>query len=313
MENQEHTDLKELFMFYNVENLFLPDMNTAEITRISGLNNWNDKRYRNKLLKISHVAELVNEQENVLPMVIGLSEIQGKQPLLDLVKLPPFSERYEIVHYESMDERGVDVALLFDKDKLQLVSSEPISYFFEIQDEDPANYDTTRDVLHCKLKYREKLINFFVVHLPSQRENDINKPKRDYIIKDLAKRAEDIRKLDEAIIIMGDFNENPDDENISELTSVTNLVNPFVKIFSDKVFSTFHYQNGLLFDQFLLSEQFLSDDFPLKYFAAEVFRSNKISNWDQKFVGRPFRTYAGSRYLGGYSDHFPVLLKLLIN
>lgn len=311
MEDQ-HKNPKELFMFYNVENLFLPDIKNSETARISGLNNWNEKKYRNKLFKICHVAELIQEQENVLPMVIGLSEIQGKQPLEDLVKMPPFSEKYGVVHFESMDERGVDVALLFDKEKLELISAEPITYIFEIQDENPANYDTTRDVLHCRLKYQEEIINFFVVHLPSKRENDINKPQRDLILKDLSKKTKEIlTKNTEAVVVMGDFNENPDDENLSEITGPGALTNPFLSMFSEKIFSTFHYKEGLLFDQILHSEQFLSQDYPLKYFASEVFRNNKLSNWDRNFVGRPFRTYAGTRYLGGYSDHFPVLMKLL--
>jgi hypothetical protein len=65
-----------------------------------------------------------------------------------------------------------------------------------------------------------------------------------------------------------------------------------------------------LFDQFLLSPQFTQVNFPIKYEAAHVFNHQKLSSWDRKFQGRPFRTYVGSRYLGGYSDHYPVLVEI---
>ena len=105
---------KELIAFYNVENLFLPDLPPVHILdpTESGLRNWNQKRYLNKIFKISHVFELMRESEGVLPMLIGFSEVQGKKPLQELVLSEPFNSRYGIVHYESMDERGVDLSLI---------------------------------------------------------------------------------------------------------------------------------------------------------------------------------------------------------
>ena len=309
---------KELVAFYNVENLFCPDV--PQVHKLdptaSGLQNWDERKYQNKLLKIAHVFQLILESEGALPMLIGLSEVQGRKPLEDLVKIDPFNSNYGIVHYESMDERGVDVALLYDQSKIEVISSEPISYFFAVEKKDSEYFDTTRDVLFCKVKYLESFINVFVLHLPSKREKDVNKSKREYILKDLHQKVSElISSTDEAVIICGDFNENPDEEMIANFIYDNDfnriLNNPFTDLFKNGKFSTFHYKNGLLFDQMFLSAVFFNSKYPLVFKDAKVFNHEKLSNWDQKFSGRPFRTYAGTRYLGGYSDHFPILTTLL--
>ncbi|WP_292008698.1 endonuclease [Chryseobacterium sp.] len=306
----------ELFSFYNVENLFLPDptpVHRLDPTR-SGLRNWDTRKYRNKLFKISHVFQLMKEENGVLPFMIGLAEVSGRKVLEELVEMPPFNSEYGIVHYNSMDERKVDVALLYDKNKIEIIDSDPITFFFEIIDEDPDNYDTTRDVLYSKVKYKGEVINVFIAHLPSKREKDINEPKRAFILKEIREKILKIVNEDkENVILCGDFNENPDDEKLMKIVYGDNhikvLENPFLALFSARNYSTFHYQSGLLYDQIILSKSFFEGDKTLSFQEAGVFSSGKISNRDRKFEGRPFRTYAGTRYLGGYSDHFPVYVK----
>lgn len=308
---------KELVMFYNVENLFPPDSKPKHKLdpTISGFRNWNERKYQNKLHKISNVFRLIQEQESVLPMIIGLAEVYGEQNLKDLVNLDPLNDNYGIVHYDSLDERGVDTALLYDKRKLQIIDSEAISFAFEQENEKNEEYiDTTRDVLYSKLKYQEDIFNVFVLHLPSKRENDINKPKRDYILKAIKERIIILNKNNEACLVCGDFNENPTDENLKNFlydeTNIKILNNFYIESYNNKIFSTFHNNEGLLFDQIFLSNHFFLPSFSLKFKNATVFNSYIISNWDKKFKGRPFRTYAGTRYLGGYSDHFPVYITL---
>ncbi|MET3537304.1 endonuclease/exonuclease/phosphatase family protein [Chryseobacterium limigenitum] len=304
----------ELFSFYNVENLFLPDptpIHKLDPTK-SGLKGWDDKRYRNKLLKIAHVFQLMKEENGVLPFMIGLSEVSGRKVLEDLVELEPFNSEYGIIHYNSMDERNVDVALLYDKNKVEVIDSETITFFFEIIDKNTENYDTTRDVLYSKVKYKGEIVNVFIAHLPSKREKDINKPKRAFILNEIRGRILNIINEKEHVILCGDFNENPDDENLVKIlydnASEKVLENPFQQLFSSRNYSTFHYKSGLLFDQIILSKS-LFDNVGLSFQDAEVFNSEKISSRNRNFEGRPFRTYAGTRYLGGYSDHFPVFVK----
>lgn len=316
MKSVEDNIIPEMMMFYNVENLFLPDFNFKKSDSVSksGLKNWSLSRYELKIQNIARVFQLVSDLNGQLPLIAGLAEVQGKQPLMDILRHQPFSNSYQFVHYESMDERGIDVALLYDASKIEILHSEPITYLFETEDENPYNYDTTRDVLWCKAKYKEAIFHIFVVHLPSKRTFDINRFKRNYILKNLRKRFNDIEKDNEAIVVMGDFNQNPDEGFLknflqNEKEEFT-LYNPFSKLFKNKQFSTFHQRCGLLFDQIIISEQFLNNDyFPLKFSDSEVFSIAQLSNFDRRYIGRPYRTYAGTRYLGGYSDHFPVLVK----
>ncbi|KIA82963.1 endonuclease [Kaistella solincola] len=305
----------EIVSFYNVENLFTPDpppKHKRDPTP-SGLQNWDERKYQNKLFKISGVFHMIEEREGVLPMLIGLSEIQGRKPLEDLIALPAFKSKYGILHYNSMDERGVDVALLYDKEKIEVISSEPLSYFFTVKTADFEYFDTTRDVLFCKIKYQNIMLNVFVLHLPSKREKDVNKSRRQYILNDLKQKIEEISEVSNApVVIMGDFNENPDEEMIADFTYdkdyEKSLINPFLHLYQNEKFSTFHYKSGLLFDQMMLTRHFLDENFPLTVKDAKVFNHEKLQNWHQKFSGRPFRTYSGTRYLGGYSDHFPILI-----
>jgi exonuclease III len=263
--------------------------------------------------KISEQA--FQEENGVLPFMIGLSEVSGRKVLEDLVKLEPFNEEYGIVHYNSMDERKVDVALLYDKNKVEVIDSETITFFFEILKKNTGNYDTTRDVLYSKVRYKGEIVNVFIAHLPSKREKDINKPKRAFILNEIRGRILNIvNEEKEHVILCGDFNENPDDENLVKIlyddVHGKVLENPFQQLFSTRNYSTFHYKSGLLFDQILLSKSFFDDNTALSFQEANIFKSEKISSRDRKFEGRPFRTYAGTRYLGGYSDHFPVFVKL---
>ncbi len=313
------SNIHELAVFYNTENFYSAETKFSQLPNIefSGLRNWDQFRFQNKLQKIAQVFQLIRDKHGVLPMVIGLAEIQGEGVLQELISQPIFEEQFNFVHYESMDERGVDVALIYDKSKVEVISSEPISYFFEIDGTEPEKYDTTRDVLHVKLKYGISTVNVFVFHLPSKREKDVNKPRRDTILTDIRERIVQLNTMGEAVLLMGDFNENPDEENLKNITYGSNnekiLSNPFVDLFLNGKFSTFHRQFGLLFDQMLISDDFFKQSASLLYENAEVFDHPKLKSWDRKFEGRPFRTFVGSRYLGGYSDHFPVLLKFRKN
>lgn len=307
----------ELFAFYNVENLFLPD--PQPIHRLdpskSGLRNWDERKYRDKLFKISHVFQLMKEETGILPCMIGLSEISGRKVLEDLVEMSPFNSQYGIIHYNSMDERKVDVALLYDKSKIEVVDSEAITFFFEISDNNPENYDTTRDVLFSKVKYKDEIINVFVAHLPSKREKDINQPKREYILSEIRNRILKIVNVEkENVILCGDFNENPDDENLERVlfddSQQKVLENPFQDLYSTKNYSAFHYKSGLLFDQIMLSRSFFDNNQSLSFYDAKIFKPEKLRSRNKMFNERPFRTYAGTRYLGGYSDHFPVFVVL---
>ena len=304
---------KEWVMFYNVENFFPPDekFSKGESKKLSGLKRWNEWRYRHKIHRISSVFEYFREENGSLPMLIGLAEIANNEVLEDLLSHPVFEENYAFVHYDSLDERGVDTALLYDKTKIKYLDSDTISFIFELEEEGKEEMDTTRDVLQCRVEYEGEEMTVFVLHLPSKREQDINQSKRDYILHSVKERVLELTKHQkEPVMILGDFNENPYAENINFLLYHDGLdkllENPFINLYTQRNFSTFYQKQGLLFDQIILSEYFYMQDSKLKFTKAGVFAHENIRTRDGKYKGKPFRTYVGTRYLGGYSDHFPV-------
>lgn len=298
----------EFLGFYNVENLFPPD----EIgQKYSGLKHWDQARYKRKINKIARVFELMKHYNGRLPMLIGLAEISDKKVLNDLLSMPIFDGKYAYIHYDSMDERGVDVALLYHKNKIQVRNSEAIPFSFEIEDDIPNNYDTTRDVLRVAISYGKYDFQLFILHLPSKRDKDINAPKRAFILNHIREKIQQLPS-NEPYLVCGDFNENPNENNIQSFAQNI-LKNPFEQLFLKGKFSIFHRGKGLLFDQCLLSPHW---DFPtasLRYEKAFVFDIDELYNRDKSRKGIPYRTYAGSRYLGGYSDHFPIIVKFLSN
>lgn len=306
----ENSGSKEIFAFYNVENLLLPDplpVHRLDPTR-SGLRNWDERKYRIKLSKIAHVFQLIADSEGVIPAVIGLCEVQGRQPLEDLLEMPLF-KNFRISHYDSSDRRGIDVALLYDQNKLQLLSSQPLDCNLASTD-DVSNTDATRDILHCKFRYSGQLLNVFVLHLPSKRDKDVNRNLRTSILAHLRKIMMTKIPKGEAVIICGDFNANPYEDVLTKLLYDYDLIkimsNPFADLLTAKKYSTYHRDNGLLFDQIILSDEFYRSDFPLQFKAAKIFNHEKLLVRGSKLSGRPAKTFAGTRYLGGYSDHFPV-------
>jgi exonuclease III len=308
---------KEIMVFYNVENLFPPDppsLHKFDPTP-SGLRGWNDYRYNNKLFKIAYVFDWIAETFGELPLIIGLSEISSSKVLEDLTAVEILKNKYDFVHFNSLDERGVDTALLFDKDKVEILHTEPITFLFEIDDNQDEYIDTTRDVLWVKTKIYDEIINFFVLHLPSKRDQDVNTAKRDYILNSIKNKSQELIAQNEAVILCGDFNENPTENGIQSMEQDEQgeniFYNPFKALFQQHIYSTFHYKDGLLFDQFLLSPHFSQNISSFQFTNAYVFNHEKLSSWDRKFQGRPFRTFAGTRYLGGYSDHYPVITEFI--
>ncbi len=289
---------KELFLFYNVENFFPPNDSQNPF-----LYNWDDYKYELKLKKISHVFRLVKDDLGQLPALIGLAEIGDLRVLEDLTKKHSPLKGYEIIYQKSDDSRGLSVALLLNPDKCILQNFR----FLKFPLDDNSEFDS-RDVLQAEVMVSNQKFQVFVLHLPSKRNLDIKKNLRNHILKKLRSIILELHKKGEKIIIMGDFNENPNQKMIEEIckNNADNPVikNPFEVLFNDNTFSTFHGKKGVLFDQILISE---IDKVSHK---ALIYSNAKLCNKSRKNSQYPWRTYSGSRYMGGFSDHFPVVLIL---
>lgn len=293
--------VKEILTFYNVENFYPPDQNSTPAQQHSGLYNWDDYKYRLKVRKITNVFRMMKEDFKQLPWIIGLAEIGHLSVLEDLTNEDSPLKEYEIVYQPSQDSRRLSVALLFDKKKLSLKKTD----FLKFKKDEDEDFDT-RDILQGEFLLEGKKLHIFVCHMPSQRNNDAKKKMRNYIFEKLKEKVQALMAKNEAVIVMGDFNENPDAESLNLLP----LSNPFERLFQNNHFSSYHGKKGVCFDQILYSEPQLLEQFHFNSSVAEIFNPLALRNKDIKHTQYPSRTYSGSRYMKGYSDHFPVVLKL---
>ncbi|QCX40866.1 endonuclease [Aureibaculum algae] len=302
--------------FYNLENLFDISNTDNVLDRDftpTGRNKWNKKRYLRKLKQLSTVIAQIGEKETGFsPAVIGIAEVENKQVITDLLGTEALQHKgYEIIHFNSPDERGVDVAFLYRPHVFDFIHAEPITLAVDNLD---GVLDQTRDVLLVKGKLEGKLIYFFVNHWPSRREDGDTQYKRVKAAELIHQSIEKI-KLETPnpnIIIMGDFNDDPTNASIKQHLVTEDFYNPYESIF-DKGFGTLTYRRQWhLFDQIILSKNLMNAS-ELTYKEAHVFDEEFLKEWKGKHKGRPFRTYIGPWFQGGYSDHFPVYIILKNN
>ncbi len=306
--------------FYNLENLFDtvddPDTLDDDFTP-KGMRKWTAKRYKRKLFKLARtISEIGLKSTQKPPVLIGVAEVENEIVVRDLIHSEPLRKTdYGYVHYDSPDERGIDTALLYHKDFFEVLASEPITlYVTNLNGE----RDMTRDILYVHGKMNGEEVHVFVNHWPSRREGtDETEYKR-------ILAAETVRKFMLKIeskydgpnyIIMGDFNDNPESASIQTLMKSGALYNPMEKLHSPfERGSTTHKRSWSLFDQIMVSHNFFNYEKGTHSFAhANIFDDRFLKEYTGKYKGSPFRTFAGKKYLGGYSDHFPVYIQLKYN
>ncbi|MDN3491433.1 endonuclease/exonuclease/phosphatase family protein [Winogradskyella bathintestinalis] len=302
--------------FYNVENLF-DTKNDPLIHDDDFLPNsakrWTTKRYLNKIMKLSIVISQIGKaQSKLAPAIIGLAEVENKKVLSDLVKSKNLlNENYKYVHYDSLDERGINVALLYNPDVFKVDHSETFSVYLE---NNKSQQDYTRDILLVKGQLHNENLCILVNHWSSRREGVIETEfKRLAAAKVVNSVISELKNEnpDNKIIVMGDFNDNPNDRTMLLLEKRSDLYNPFKTVWSPSNGSLNHNFQWNNFDQILFSTNFFEvTDNALTFYDGEVFNNKFLTQYHGKYQGQPFRTYVGKKYQGGYSDHFPVFIQL---
>ncbi len=308
-------------MFYNVENLFdtinSPNTIDEEFTPDSK-KEWNTERYQTKL---NHLALVIASMGS--PSIVGLAEVENKNVLEDLIKQNAIKNAgYAIVHFDSPDERGIDVALLYKKDIITIIDSKPI--YVRLPDN---NGGATRDILfvQVKLKQTKKDIYIFVNHWPSRSGGSVETKMRRAIAANTLKNTIDslnAKLTDPAIIIMGDFNDTPSDESITEVLQTNKLrsnycdeclVNLMTDIEQANEGSYFYDGGWQVLDQFIVSEVLLQNAKPYVQTKSAQIVKNDFQLYNNKKYGYlPNRTYSGEMYHGGYSDHFPIYMEMQV-
>jgi hypothetical protein len=324
--SQNDQDINKIAIgFYNLENLFdtidSPNVIDEEFTPGSK-KGWNTKRYNDKLDKLSQVISEIGFDETGLGCaVLGLSEVENKGVVEDLVAHENIRSRnYNIVHYDSPDKRGIDVALIYQPDIFEKESSK--SYTLTIDGE---NDFYTRDQLLVSGNLKGERTHFIVVHWPSRRGGAEESAYKRMAAANLSRSIVDsIIEADGKsanVIVLGDLNDDPSDESVklglkssSVKKDVKNgmLYNGFSKMHTDENGTLCWRGIWNLFDQILVTKNLLnwSKSSNLKFDKAFIFDKPYLRQSGGKYDKYPNRTYAGSKYLGGYSDHLPTFITL---
>lgn len=300
------------FAFYNIENLFDiyndVDKHDADFTETSE-KRWTLKRYNNKIKKISYAISMIGlEETKTMPSLIGLAEVENKAVLDDLIAHEHLNKTpFKYVHFDSKDERGIDVAFLYNSD--QFVVKNTQIYNILLHDDD-GDVDYTRDILHIYGTFLNEKIDLIINHWPSRRSGNIEtEQKRMKASTEVSKVVSRIQNKNEnaKIIVMGDFNDDPSSNSIKALVEKNNLFNPMDTLLSINRGTTVHRGDWNLFDQIIISTNFFARKAKsLRFSKADIFDVDFLKQQEGDFKGTPYRTYVGKRYKGGYSDHFPV-------
>ncbi|MGY0391448.1 endonuclease/exonuclease/phosphatase family protein [Bizionia sp. KMM 8389] len=302
--------------FYNSENLFDIYNDQTKHDRDYLPNSerrWTKKRYQNKIENLGRaISQIGPENQNKLPSIIGLAEIENSKVLKDLVNSEHLKNTaYKFVHYNSKDERGMDVALLYNETEFTVSHTEVFQTVFERPE---GGDDYTRDILLVNGLLNNEAISVLVNHWPSRHEGaKATEAKRLKSSAKVSKIIADLRAENEQVklIVMGDFNDDPNCLSITQLTENSLLYNPMNTLRSYNRGSLVHQFKWHLFDQILISTNFFDPNYKqLDFGSADIFDPSFLKEEKGRFKGMPFRTYAGENHKGGYSDHFPVYITL---
>ena len=309
---------------YNLENLFDPfddSLKMDEDFTPTGFKYWTYKKMLRKLRNTTKTLIALGGWE--LPAIIGLCEVENRFVLNKLVFETPLKNAgYRVIHFESPDKRGIDVAMIYRPDKFYPVSSTPLNIRFPF-----APLSKTRDILYVKgLILGKDTLHIFINHWPSRYGGYLNTTSKRYFVGALLKKHTDsIMNInpDANIIIMGDLNDDPEDISITEGLAVKGdtigleqgeLVN-LMTISESKFYegTLKHLDTWHTFDQIIVSGALLkaSNNLTIKSFDC-IFSAGFLLVPDPTNLGTKLnRTYLGPRYIGAFSDHFPVFVDIL--
>ena len=310
--------------FYNFENLFdtldSPNTRDFEFTP-KGPNHYTDKIYREKL---DHLADVVSQLGTELTpdgvAVLGVCEIENRQVLEDFVAHPKLAHRnYQIIHFDSRDSRGIDVALIYQAKYFKPTFTKNLPLPTRIQADGDTSY--SRDILIVAGELDGEAVAFSVNHWPSRRGGEAaTAPLRKAAAKINKTIADSLSAAGVKTIIMGDLNDDPVSESVRLVLDAQGKVkhvksgrmyNPMYDYYKRGIGTTAYRDAWSLFDQIILTDQFVGNQEGFRFHQAKVFNPPWLTQRLGQYKGYPFRTYSGGSYLGGYSDHFAVYVFLV--
>ena len=313
--------------FYNLENLFdtidSPTTNDVDFLPYGRLL-WNTEKYVSKQHNMAKViSQLGTELTPDGVALLGVAEIENRKVLEDLVAQPELKDRkYQIVHFESPDERGIDVGLLYQPKYFKLSGARSVPV--PLQDPKTGEKDFTRDILYASGTFDGDPVHVMVCHWPSRRGGETGSEWARKAAAGVCRQLADsivAKNADAKIIIMGDLNDDPTNKSLTEVLQAKGSTEGLQ---AGELYNTMydHFKNGNgtlaykdswnLFDQMVVSYGFASKKIKgWHLYKSQVFRQPWLLQTEGAFRGYPFRTFVGDIFINGYSDHLPVFLYLL--
>ncbi len=317
-----------MIAFYNLENLYdtinNPIVNDDDFTP-SGIKKYTANIYLDKLDKLATVLKQIGTDLSPDgPAIIGVAEIENDTVLQDLTHHPLLVHRkYKIIHYNSMDARGIDVALLYNP---HIFLPEKAETLFVALPGNSKQSFFTRDILYVKGWLAGEPIHVYVNHWPSRLGGEKrSSPARAVAASTCKKHMDSILQKEPAakIIIMGDLNDDPDSPSITQSlgakassaqTHAGELFNPWAQLYDKGIGTLANRDSWGLFDQIIISHAWLSQSTGGFFYHRQlIFNPDFLKENTGRYKGYPMRTWDGNTYRGGYSDHFPTYIVLLKN
>ena len=313
--------------FYNLENLFDTINDPIKFDEASPMMELKTNRsavYKKKVRNMASViAQIGFDGAHNSPALIGVSEVENREVLEDLVNDSSLiSKDYGIIHYHSPDARGIDVAMLYQKQLFTPISTS--SHELKIFDDLSNKRVRTRDQLLVSGNLDGELIHVIVNHWPSRSGGEArSRPKRIGAAKLTKHLVDSLQIIDPyaKVFIMGDLNDDPTNASIKDVlkaqkdkekVSFKGIYNPYESMFKNGIGTTAYRDAWSLFDQILMTAPLLEKDFSTyRFYKAGIYNENFLTQKSGRFKGYPFRSFGYSGFTDGYSDHFPVYVYLI--
>ncbi len=312
-----NTDLQLSVAFYNIDNLYDTKDDTShkdDDFTPNGKYKWDKSRYEQKIRNLNKVISLIADGNP--PDILGVCELESALALSDLLKSKSLKNQYNFVHYDSPDERGVDVALIYKTSKFKVLESK--NYKVVLSKD---TNDRTRDILYVKgiSPINNDTFNFIVCHYPSRKEgkNESEQNRLDASAQCLKIISEKISLKRQNLIVLGDFNDQPWDKSMQTVLGASSH-NKFPNAQLQNLMFELPKETGSYFfrghwerlDQIIISAA-LRDGKGPDYIEGSL--SVLKEDWMMqkgKYEGYPLRTFGGENWLNGYSDHLPVKINI---
>ncbi len=314
-------------VFYNFENLFDtindPGVSDEEFTP-EGPKKWNTVKYEKKLANLDRVLFDIASEDRDFPIVIGVSEIENRSVMEDVIAQPKLAHgNYRIVHFDSPDARGVDVAFFYRPDVFKLEGSKAHRFVM------PGMPDfKTRDFVTMWGTIEGEPFFFVVNHWPSRLGGkEASSPEREEAARQVKHIVDSVMAANPATkaVVMGDLNDDATDRSVVEGLCAKGKIkdvkpgemfNPFIALLKAGYGTLAYRDEWNLFDNIVVSENLATGStgqlkiLPVKEskFYGGIFRRPYMLQKDGQYKGYPLRTFVGNDFQGGFSDHFPVYI-----